>query len=156
MLKSVSWDCRDWVPWLYQLLSPLNVFLIFFTEDTRIGSVFDDLVTKGLLVGRSLRLKGLNATEGQLFVERRFGDFRVISVNPETFPFNPAALPRIFHGVPEERVGVKFLIQILRNSLNAKIAELDKTYVEPPPPPANIQIEWLDIFNTYQAVVNKR
>ena len=153
-LGPIAWDSRDWLGWLYRLLAPLNVFLIFYSDDTRIASWFDDLVAQHSLSGRSLRLKGLDATEGQLFLTQRFENFRTSVVNPLSFPFNPVALPGIFRDVPEQRVGVKFLIQILRISLNAKLAALEKTYVEPPPPPHQIQIEWLDISGAYRDVLN--
>jgi hypothetical protein len=156
LLKSVSWDCRDWLLSLYQLLSPLNVFLVFFTEDTRVASWFDDLVAKSLLLGRSVRLRGLDAGEGRSFVEMRLSSFRSVSVVPESFPFNPQALPLIFRDVPEQRVGVKFFIQILRNSLNAKIAALEGSYVDPPPPRSAIQIEWMDISDAYEAILRKK
>jgi hypothetical protein len=155
-LNSIAWDSRDWLLWLYTLLSPLNVFLVFFSDDTRVASWFDDLVAKGLLPGRSLRLKGLDAGEGKLFLELRFDDFRAMAVAPKTFPFSPAALPLIFQDVPEQRVGVKFLLQILRNSLNAKIAALEKSYADPPPPPPSIQIEWLDISGPYEAILSRK
>jgi hypothetical protein len=152
----INWDCKDWLLWLYQLLAPLNVFLIFFSDDTRIASWFDDQIGKGLIPGLCLRLKGLNAAEGQQFVEKRFDDFRAASVTPKSFPFHPTVFPGIFKGVPEERVGVKFLIQILRNSLNAKISTLEKGYVIPPPPQKTIQIEWVDISSAYEVVLNRK
>lgn len=153
-LGPIAWGSREWLVWLYRLLAPLNVFLVFYSDDTRIASWFDDLVKQNSLSGRTVRLKGLDAAEGQLFLALRFEDFRTAAVDPKSFPFSPVALPSIFRDVPEQRVGVKFLIQILRISLNAKLAALEKSYVEPPPPPNLIQIEWLDISGAYRDVLN--
>jgi len=153
IVDPITWDRRDWIKWLYRLVSPLNVLLIFITEEYRVVPFFDDLVDKNMIQGKSVRLTGLSVTEGLKFAEARLDHFRSTNVDPKVFPFELDAFQKIFTGPPEGRVGVKFLIQVLRGSLNRKMSKLSQSYTAPPPLPTDIRITWADIAESYEIII---
>lgn len=138
VIESITWQRRDWIGQLYEYLSPLNIVLVFMTEDRRVFNAFRDLRNTPRLVGLEVSLDALDRQMAEEFLTSRLQNFRSAKTPANKiglFPFAAQILDQTFP--PGQKIGIKLLESIFRGAFNIKLDELSARYgaEQPPNPP---------------------
>jgi hypothetical protein len=145
IVEAISWTRLDWIRLLHKALGPLNVALIFLTEDLKVSIQFGELIRRDdIAPGHIVHLAGLDCNEGRALVEERMNRFRQVGCPSEKaglFPYEWAAFEKVFQGYPQKRVVIKKLIEYCHRALNKKLSELSQGNVAAPP---SLFITWND------------
>jgi hypothetical protein len=144
VIESLTWERRTWIERLYALLSPLNIVLVFLTDDRRVHNFFRELRTGSTLNGREVSLDKLDRQMAEEFLKHRLDIFRSHPSPIEKtglFPFVAQTLNQTIR--PGEKIGIKLLEQILRGAFNVKMEELYPQFLNTQPPDPQFQPEQL-------------
>jgi hypothetical protein len=144
VIDSITWERRSWTERLYALLSPLNIVLVFLTDDRRVYNAFRDLRSGPTLNGLEVSLDKLDRQMAEEFLKHRLEIFRSDQspiAHMGLFPFVSQALNQTIP--PGEKIGIKLLEQIFRGAFNIKLQELFPQYLNTQPPDPQFQPEQL-------------
>jgi hypothetical protein len=144
VIESITWERRDWITRLYAHLSPLNIVLVFLTDDRRIYNAFRDLRSGPTLNGLEVSLDKLDRRMAEEFLIHRLESFRSNQspiAHRGLFPFVAQALNQTIP--PGEKIGIKLLEQIFRGAFNIKLQELSPQYLNAQPPNPQFQPQQL-------------
>jgi hypothetical protein len=116
----VRWE---WVGRLSRLLRPLNIVLLFLTDNDNVVTLFESLLPDGL----SVRLSELDVQDLLDLIEARMTTFRHGALppgRPRVFPFDAAVVRKAYADKGEWRM--KPLLRLLRTAVSRKVAALGR------------------------------
>jgi hypothetical protein len=159
IVESINWDRRDWMMRLYDLLSKLNIVLVFLTEDQKVYNIFQNLGSGPKLSGLAVSLDALDRQMAEEFLIERMGRFRSKPSPIDKqglFPFASQAL----NGALRKNLEIKKLEVLCRGAFNNKLSELSSRFKatngQPPNPPigaAELVISFDDFGNYVRQVI---
>lgn len=129
VIESITWQRKEWMAQLHQVLAPLNIVLIFLTEDRRVFNSFRDLRNSPRLAGLEVSLDALDRQMAEEYLSSRLANFRSAQTPADKaglFPFATQVLIQTFP--PGQKIGIKLLESIFRGAFNAKLNELSARY----------------------------
>ena len=136
-IESITYvDRKEWMSQLYDYLKPLNIVLIFMTEDPRVFHYFQKQRNLGRIVGQEVSLEPLDRQMAEEFLTSRLANFRSAQspVNKAgLFPFAAQILNQTFP--PGTKIGIKRLESMFHGAFNLKLDQLSGRYVQPGQPP---------------------
>jgi hypothetical protein len=128
-IESITWQRLDWITGLFDLLNPLNVVLIFLTDDRRVYNIFANLRNGPNLTGFELRLAPFDKQMATQFLTERLDIFRDANApqgRTGLFPFRSQTMDLT---LPDnKRLSIKLLEQVFRVAFNRKLRELTAVY----------------------------
>lgn len=175
IIEEITYERMGWLSNLYKMLAPLNVILIFLTNDVRVRKQYEKLRSNGDLTGCRVRLGKLDEQAAVDFFVQRLDSFRrekCDETKRNVFPFDPKVFTQAFkdeekHGGEGEQekaasraIGVKLLLNLFRQAFNLKLLELNQYFIESagkhPKPELKLEellITWDYFNNAYQNVI---
>jgi len=152
VIESITWQRKEWMVQLYEYLSPLNIVLIFLSEDRRVFNAFRELRNSPRLFGLEVSLDALDRQMAEEYLASRLANFRSAQAPADKaglFPFAAQVLSQTF--APGQKIGIKLIETIFRGAFNTKLDELAARYEQPNQAP-NPPIRSEELLIPYESV----